>query len=1082
MGNTQTLASSQPKNVVIRASAGAGKTFQLTNRFLWLLARGERLDSILATTFSREAAGEILDRILSRLAEALEDETSLRSLQETIAPHWDRATCHQVLRQTIRHLHHVQIRTLDSFFVRIAQSLSLELKLPPGWTILEDDQDEVLRSLALSRLLQDAEQARAWLHLLFKGEAVRTISKQVQDLIREEYERVFLEATPDAWKRLTPRGTMSDTEVARALERLESYPIENLKSSLQDALERDLERAKGGQWAEFLQRGLAAKIAKGEDTYRWATIPLDLSQLYGELIEHAQAVVLNTVIHQTTATYNLFAEFDTIYQTLKREAGRITFHDVARYLRDYLNGNSPISLETWTYRTGSEVWHLLLDEFQDTSVLQWQVLEGLAQRICRDSKGTFFCVGDVKQSIYAWRGSEPGIFNHLESSLPEIHPQPLDTSWRSSPVIIEVVNRFFQGLAQSSQFGVNREIWHSAIQHWCSRFTPHSTVRSDYPGYCCMVVKETTQGDEVSPEETNESDELLQATEDDESILVKYVRQLYDAPCRPTIGILVRKNEAIKWIVAELRQKGFYVSQEGHNPVTASPAVQLILNVLRLADHPSDSAAALRVLTSPLKEFVTRIAKRTVDNGAPDFQEFSRQLRRRLLNQGYGSVIRTLANDLAPYVSAEEHFWLEKLIEISSLYDNRLTARVRDFLTWLDHQEVSGAEEVRIRVMTIHGAKGLQFDAVLLPDLDAPMGRRQSSLIYARSNPAGTIDWVCRGVSQELLEAGGFPNEVRSAYEQCRSRWIQEDLSVLYVAMTRAIYGLYLFVGPKKEGRSSPNLSFSGLLKMVLAQQPATTPGNIIFESGDPSWFSKIKRPTSDENLPQATSLPRVSLRKPSRLARSFSWTVPHEAEAQPSAMADLLQWEPDDSLRMGTVIHAWLSRVRWLDQDGLPNEDERRTVALELLGSLDRFARLDTFFQEILQRPTIRSLLSLTSYQEMVTGQEQTPAHNRPGLQNPKWELYLEQPFVIRGDGAYTRGQFDRVVVLLDGQHVVGADIIDFKSDNVTSDRLKERIEFYRPQLELYHRAAAEWLHVPESEVSARIAFVHSGIVVRVY
>jgi len=88
----------------------------------------------------------------------------------------------------------------------------------------------------------------------------------------------------------------------------------------------------------------------------------------------------------------------------------------------------------------------------------------------------------------------------------------------------------------------------------------------------------------------------------------------------------------------------------------------------------------------------------------------------------------------------------------------------------------------------------------------------------------------------------------------------------------------------------------------------------------------------------------------------------------------------------------------------------------------------------------------------------------------------------VIRGDGAYTRGQFDRVVVLLDGQHVVGADIIDFKSDNVTSDRLKERIEFYRPQLELYHRAAAEWLHVPESEVSARIAFVHSGIVVRVY
>ena len=1071
----------KPKNIVIRASAGSGKTFQLTRRFLWLISQGASLESILATTFSRKAAGEILDRILSDLAEAFENPDSLQSLRNSANLQWDRSDCLRMLRHLIRNLHHVHIRTLDSFFVRIAQSLSFELQLPPGWTILEEDQDETLRSLALSQVLQNADRTREWLNLLFKGEALRTISKQLQDLIREDYHRVFLEALPEAWERLRPRRTLGETELQNALQSLESYPIETLKPSLQKALTSDLERARNNQWAELLTKGIASKVAKGDCKYGQALIPEDLARLYEELIDHARSALLNTVVYQTKAIYDLFDDFHKRYDLLKRDTGAITFHDVTRYLRDYLCGNDAISDKVFVYRTGYELWHLLLDEFQDTSALQWQVLEGFARRICEHPKGSFFCVGDMKQSIYAWRGSEPGIFTYLESSLPDVCIQPLDVSWRSSPVVIKVVNQFFQGLSRSERFKTEQAVWGNAVQDWCAQFLPHRTMREKYPGYCCIVVKEAAENGEKDTLGENETESPSQGLGGEEPVLIKFVKEIYHSPFRPTIGILVRKNQAIEGIVAALRQEGFPVSQEGRNPVTASPAVQMILNVLRLVDHPGDTAAAWRIMMSPLKAWLDRESKTHLLDENQFFREFSCQLRRRLLNEGYRVVIRQLADDFASYVPAEEHFWLEKLIELASLYDNRPTARVRDFLNWLNHQEVSGVEEARIRVMTIHGAKGLQFDVVFLPDLEGAIGRSQGRLVYARSQPGGPIDWVCRGVNQELVEANVFPDEVRDAYVRFRHRWIKEDLSVLYVAMTRAIYGLYMFVAPKKSERASSTLSFSGLLCDVLTDKRPLTPGDIIFEEGDPHWVSCLGKRKDDDRPPSVTSRPPIRLRTPSRLQRSLPWMAPHQAEGQCAGAMDPLRWEPNEAFLTGTILHIWLSRIHWLDQGRLPNEEERRSILVQILGSEDRFNELDSLFQTILKSPAIRDLLSLQSYQQQDDEGRSTAAQIRPELQKPRWEVYLEQPFVVREQGVYTRGQFDRIVVLYDGNQIVGADIVDFKTDQVDPDAVDDRINFYRPQLELYQRAAAEWLHQPLSAISAHLAFVRSGTVHRV-
>ncbi len=121
-------------NRIIRASAGTGKTFQLSNSFLQLLFGGAESDSILATTFTRKAAGEILDRVFARLADAALDDAKLAALSQQLAlPLLDAAQCRRALAEMVRRLHRLRVGTLDSFFIEIARCFCLELGLPPGW-------------------------------------------------------------------------------------------------------------------------------------------------------------------------------------------------------------------------------------------------------------------------------------------------------------------------------------------------------------------------------------------------------------------------------------------------------------------------------------------------------------------------------------------------------------------------------------------------------------------------------------------------------------------------------------------------------------------------------------------------------------------------------------------------------------------------------------------------------------------------------------------------------------------------------------------------------------------------------------
>ena len=156
------MAATAPlSDIVIRASAGTGKTYQLTNRFVRLLASGVAPEAILAATFTRKAAGEILERILLTLAHAASDVNKCLKLAAAIdRPQLNRLQCRDLLVRVTSRLHRLQIGTIDSFFARLASSFSLELGLPPGWRIIDDIELKRLRQeLATSR---SAQTDRGW--------------------------------------------------------------------------------------------------------------------------------------------------------------------------------------------------------------------------------------------------------------------------------------------------------------------------------------------------------------------------------------------------------------------------------------------------------------------------------------------------------------------------------------------------------------------------------------------------------------------------------------------------------------------------------------------------------------------------------------------------------------------------------------------------------------------------------------------------------------------------------------------------------------------------------------------------------
>ncbi len=1025
---------------IIRASAGTGKTFELSSRYIKLLLNDVQPKSILATTFTRKAAGEILDRIVLRLAKAAENDENARTMaQELELPDTSREQFGEVLQSLARNLNNLQVETLDAFFFKIARAFSLDISMPPGWEIADTAEMESIRDRAIRHSLTRSNIVTI-MHDLAKGEAKRGIHSMIQMTVKDLYAIYRETADTDrlqAWSKLKAFKLLTEDELEFLCQQIENLDYE-AKDAFREKIATDLSNVREQNWAKLISSGPSGKLASGETVFNRFTIPPELQKLMLPIVKHASAMAINVLVRQTQGAYQFLQKFHEEFKSLKTHEGNLEFNDVA-YLTSILF--SRYSFERLAWRMDQKIDHLLLDEFQDTSIQQWRVLRPLAQRVCQPDTGrTFFCVGDVKQAIYGWRGGVAEIFDEVQSEFSEQIESASNRSksWRSSPAVIDTVNQIFLQIDNSSALKEQKKMF----QSWQSGFQPHTTQRTELPG---RVTFETT----------------IEKDDHHAEVAARIQKITAEFPTK-SMGVLVRTNKEVAKLIFALSSLGIHASEEGGNPLTDSAGVNLILSGLKLMDHPDDTIARFHILSSPLAKTFGLSESNFQAKDLP-LRRIVQEMRMKLIGSGYGDLLSEWANTLEPHCTSREWFRVGQLIEKSYAFSAADHLRTSDLIQWVKTQKVADPTSALINVMTFHKSKGLEFDIVILPDLDFDRGM-EPRYVVGRQSPTEPIDLVCRYMNKSTR--GQLPSEFNKAFDDQLQGSIHEMLCTMYVALTRAKHAMHMIVQPDQHAKRK---TAAGLIMAALQidHEPKKNPrpGEILWETQSGEW-----EPLPTPELSETPESPAKTIHNirfaPSSTHRNLPWESPSGREGESTfSLGKMLQREDNQDARIyGSLIHKCFEQVDWLE-DGIPDDPFFKQQLLLVDGATTSQVEMALKrFHQILKKPDTSKLLSRQQYAaDLFQSYDQLVVEN-------------ERPFEVRLGQNIMNGFVDRLVLLIRDEKVIGADIVDFKTDSISLDvpeDLQNRVNVYKPQIQSYRDAVAAIFGLSVDDISARLMFV---------
>lgn len=823
-----------PHALRVEASAGSGKTFLLACRFVQFLLSEKipraSLKNLLAITFTNEATVEMRQRILKLLKQAAFEEKKAMEILSPLLDLSQKKIKEHALRQTDEILERYdewQVRTIDSFIYRLIQSAPQELGLSRQDEI--ETHEAPLRSAALDRvLLCSAQDQVLWgllrdlvhHYLLFQARGSwwpRTELLRVLESLNEKettYGLLFeiskrrKGSTALAMELSRSARNFLDTADTHGL-KLKSYS----RKALSRVASRDLPKALSSKsWETEELKDLCLKGASIPEgaSVEWKT----LKSLAGEYAEARALEVSGPYL-------KVLVPWRDHLSDLKSRSRRIFFSDInglaKRLLTDFV-------LPEVIFRLGDQLYHFLLDEFQDTSILQWETLFPLIDNAISQG-GSLFCVGDRKQLLYRWRGSDLEVFQNGPESFASLgNTGPLDFvlpyNWRSREVLLKFVARVF-----------NRE----NLERWTQEEPAVSDVLD--PCYVGNMFSGAAQrlppahvlshkGGLVKVEVLGQGGSSAEVKEESKAGMVKLLKEDVLLRHSPSdILILVRDNQDVQDFSHSLISQGIPIFSHRQLDIREDPIVQEILEILRLLEMPVDEQALASVMTGNILKAAWEAEtaglsawKWLEDQRLKNIGRRRKYLYKRLQEDFPGLWVKTLSDAfssvgfLPPYDlvsmlirrldlirSFPDHFSaLSHLLELLYANEPEYGGDLRGFIQWMETgpDEIFGVRTPQeidaVRIMTIHKAKGLEAKVVILPL--ATLGIRTDSRIYsmdARFLKVWHTSRELRNVSKKLMDI---------YREDCGKAWLDE-LNVLYVSLTRAKDELYIFVPQNTGGR-----------------------------------------------------------------------------------------------------------------------------------------------------------------------------------------------------------------------------------------------------------------------------------------
>jgi len=859
---------------IFKASAGSGKTFALTLEYLTLLLKyPEAHRHILAVTFTNKAAGEMKERILNRLhiisksSESDQGDELLRLVEATgLKPAQIIQRSGKLLNAILNDYSSFSVGTIDKFFQSVIRAFTREIGIQPGYN-LELDTQRVL-SLGVDHLFRDiADQATLQRWLIRYAEERMEDSRSwnfrndIVDLGMQLFRESFQEMFSDSDLSLLNRENLERFQVELGeIEKITRKKIQELgKEALKHIANAGLnvESFKGAGKSPAALFALAekeghvsftdAKLGAMEHSDKWLKKNADagmislteqvlLPLLTG--IYHKQ-VVLNTIkaIRQNFYNLGILGDLRERVQDYLKEHNLFLIADSSRFLHGIIGGNQvPFIYE----RTGSRFSHIMLDEFQDTSIFQYDNFRPLLDNALASGFDNLV-VGDVKQSIYRWRNSDWKILaTDLERdfSHQEIQKHTLACNYRSREQIIRFNNTVFQLAPEQlvevvgselNTAGVNREAAEEAVNLFRNAYA--DAVQQFPPGM-------EKKGGFVR---LSFYDDLAESPFHEQVLadLPGWIEEVQRSGVEPgEIAILVRsRREGVR--VADRLLEHSRITGESHKfrlisseslLLAHNDAVSLLVSALHYLVYPEDQQNnALLKYRSFLAGAVEKDGSGGLfDRFGPmdpwlpaDFASGISLFRQMPLFELVETLISIFDLDKQAYDLPYIQAFQELVIELQK----RETKGISNFLQyWEQKGSLKGIQVSEnsnaIRILTIHRSKGLEFKAVMIPfcNWEITTDQRKSNIIWCETGgtpfdrvPAVPVKF--NGDMKHTLFSG--------YYYQERMRGYLDSLNLMYVAFTRAADLLYLGV-PR---RADPKLKNMGdLLIKILDQKPDIAP------------------------------------------------------------------------------------------------------------------------------------------------------------------------------------------------------------------------------------------------------------------